>query len=180
MGSPSASRRAGSAPTAVDGFRGWRAALGRARPATLGGDGFWSSLKRSSFTATGSTIGPRPAGRSSLGSTATASRVSTRASATAHPSSGRTSTVIPKPTRPRNHRYWSTGDPHYEFDDDWWSDHSAYVAILGAQANPLDEALSAIIDCYRPRSPAPRGEIRARVSTQALGSGLDGRRSHFY
>ena len=62
-------------------------------------------------TATGSVTGPAPGGRSSPGSTPTTTSDSTRASATAHPPSGRTTTVNPRSTRPRNQRDRSAGGP---------------------------------------------------------------------
>ena len=37
----------------------------------------------------------------------------------------------------------------YEFEDDWVVDHSAYAALLGDHATPLDDALAATIASYR-------------------------------
>ncbi len=63
-------------------------------------------------TATASATGPVPGGRSSPGSTATTGCDCTQASATSHPSSGRTTTVSPRPTWPRNQRDRSAGGSH--------------------------------------------------------------------
>ncbi len=40
----------------------------------------------------------------------------------------------------------------YEFDDDWVVDHSAYAAILGDHATPLEQSLTATIGAQRPTS----------------------------
>jgi nucleoside-diphosphate-sugar epimerase len=38
----------------------------------------------------------------------------------------------------------------YEFTDDWVVDHSAYAAVLGDHATPLDEALAATVASHQP------------------------------
>ena len=66
-------------------------------------------LNQNSCTGTGSRTELPHGARSSAGSTAATASGSTRASATSRPSSGRTSTVRPRPTWPRNQRDRSNG-----------------------------------------------------------------------
>jgi hypothetical protein len=40
----------------------------------------------------------------------------------------------------------------YEFDQDWVVDHSAYAAILGDHATPLDTSLAATVTSTRPNT----------------------------
>jgi nucleoside-diphosphate-sugar epimerase len=44
----------------------------------------------------------------------------------------------------------------YEFTDDWVVDHSAYAALLGDHATPLDEALAATVASHQPDRHAER------------------------
>ena len=44
----------------------------------------------------------------------------------------------------------------YEFTDDWVVDHSAYAALLGDHATPLDEALAATVASHQPERHAER------------------------
>ena len=70
-----------------------------------------------SCTATGSPREPMPAERSSRGPTDTTNTGSTRASTTGHPSNGNSYTVNPEPTKPRNQRDRSTGEPQFHLND---------------------------------------------------------------
>jgi transposase InsO family protein len=85
-------------------------------------ESFWSSLKREVVARYRFPREPMHAVRSSRGSTATTITDSTRASATYRPSSGNSSTVKPRPTRPRNPRDRSTGGTSVYVQEDgrWW------------------------------------------------------------
>jgi transposase InsO family protein len=77
----------------------------------------WSSLKRELVHRYGSTPEPRPARRSSLGSTATTHAAGTPPSATPHPPPGSSKIIDPRPTRPRNRRDLRTGQAQISFLD---------------------------------------------------------------
>ena len=72
-------------------------------------ESFWSSLKRELVQRYRFAHRATTAGRSSLGSTATTTTASTRASATCRPSSGNSYTVNTEATKPRNQRDRPTG-----------------------------------------------------------------------
>jgi hypothetical protein len=60
----------------------------------------------------------------------------------------------------------------YEFEQDWVVDHSAYAAVLGDHATPLDTSLVATVTSYQAREASGgrrQGDDAARVPRRDSG-----------